>query len=137
MIYFFFCQGSDEKRNAARSADREKKLETRSLKVHLIGNCHRLINHKYISKLEVKSNILMKTVTQSSLANVVLGRQGAPGSKHVFSNVVENDLPPEVPDVEGDVYEAFDNNERGQRTYHAKLDSTLKMSLVTGRLIFR
>ena len=130
-------QGSDDNRNQARLIERESKLETRSLKIHLIGSCHKVINHKYISKLEVKSNILMRTVTQSSLASVVLGRQGAAGSKHVFSNVVERDLPQEVSDVEGDIYEAFDNNERGQRTYHAKLDSTLKMSLVTGRLIFR
>ena len=133
----FSPQGSDEKHDTVRSNDREKKLETRSLKIHLIGNCHRVINHKYISKLEVKSNILMKTVTQSSLANVVLGRQGAPGSKNVFSSFVESDLPPEASDEEGDIYEGFDNNERGQRSYHAKLHSTLKMSLVTGRLIFR
>ena len=119
-----------------RAVEREEKSLTKSLKCRLVGACFKLISHNYISPIEAKSAILLKSVSQSELASIVISRQGACGSEEMFERVVLKNCPPEMKDEVGDSLETIDNNERGSRTYSVKLNSTLKMSLVTARNIY-
>ena len=120
-----------------RALEREQKELTKSLKCRLIGACYKTINHQFTSPVEVKSAILFRSIAQSKIGSMVLSRQGACGSKDAFEQIVIRNCSPEIQDSPGDVLETIDNNERGSRTYSAKLNSTMKMSLVTARNIYK
>ena len=107
------------------------------MKCRLVGACYKLVNHQFTSPIEVKSAILFKSIAQSKLGSIVLSRQGPCGSKDAFEQIVIKNCSHEIADTTGDVLETIDNNERGSRTYSAKLNSTMKMSLVTARNIYK
>ena len=135
--WFLFKGSLRRGHDQSRAMEREEKALTKSLKCRFIGSCHKLISHHYISPIEAKSAILLKSVTQSELASIVMSRQGPCGSKEMFERVVLKNCPPEIQDEDGDTLETIDNNERGSRTYSVKLNSTMKMSLVTARNIYK
>ena len=120
-----------------RALEREEKSLTKSLKCRLIGSCYKIVNHKFTSPVEAKSAILFRSIAQSKLGSIILSRQGPCGSKDAFEQIVIKNCSPEIDDGAGDVLETIDNNERGSRTYSAKLNSSMKMSLVTARNIYR
>lgn len=120
-----------------RALEREEKNLTKSLKCRLIGSCYKIVNHKFTSPVEVKSAILFRSIAQSKLGSIIISRQGPCGSKDAFEQIVIKNCSPEINDGPGDVLETIDNNERGSRTYSAKLNSSMKMSLVTARNIYR
>ena len=120
-----------------RAQEREEKALTKSLKCRLIGACYKIVHHQFVSPIEIRSSILFKSVVQSKIGSIVLSRQGPCGSKDAFEQIVIKNCSPEVTDTPGDVLETIDNNERGSRTYSAKLNSSMKMSLVTARNIYK